>query len=191
MSHADLEPFELLQKAADFFERIGAQYRIVGSMASMAYSEPRFTNDIDILVDLRVNQVEEIEREFPAPDFYVSPDAVKAAIVDRRQFNIIHVSSGMKLDVIQCKATEFGALDISMGKRLKSDGVYEAWFGAAENIILMKLRYYQEGGSEKHLRDISSILKVQGASIDRLYIEHWARRLGVISEWTMVCEQTN
>ena len=53
LSHAELKPFELMQKASDFFERLGILYRIVGSMASMAYSEPRFTNDIDILVDLK------------------------------------------------------------------------------------------------------------------------------------------
>jgi hypothetical protein len=33
---ADVNPYELLPKAADFFERVGVPYRIVGSMASIA-----------------------------------------------------------------------------------------------------------------------------------------------------------
>lgn len=186
MSRADFKPYELMQKAADFFERLKVPYRIVGSMASMAYSEARFTNDIDILADLKPEHADAFEREFPAPDFYVSIPAVREAIRTRHQFNIIHVPSGLKLDVIQRKDSEFGKLDIEGGKRLRSEGFYDAWFGAPENLILMKLRYFKEGGSEKHLRDIASLLLIQGTNIDRAYITKWASRLDVSTEWEMI-----
>ena len=52
MSNAELKPHELMQKVADFLQRESVPYRIVGSMASMAYGEPRFTNDVNVLVDL-------------------------------------------------------------------------------------------------------------------------------------------
>ncbi len=189
MSNADLKPYELLQKAADFFERLGVTYRIVGSMASMAYSEARFTNDIDFLVDLRVEHADAVAAEFPPPDFYVSLPAMQEAIRKRQQFNVIHLPSGLKLDVIQCQDTDFGRLDIARGERLKNEGYYDAWFGSPENVILMKLRYFQEGGSEKHLRDIASMVLVQGTNIDQGYIEVWANRLGVLNEWQLICER--
>lgn len=44
----NLQPRELLQIAADFFESREISYRVVGSMASIAYGEIRFTNDVDI-----------------------------------------------------------------------------------------------------------------------------------------------
>lgn len=188
MSPADLKPHELMQTAADFFEREGIPYRIVGSMASMAYSEPRFTNDIDILVDLREDQAAAVVGEFPPPDFYVSLPAIRDAIRRRQQFNIIHLPSGLKIDVILRKDTEFGLLDITGGQRLKSEGYYDAWFGAPENLILMKLRYFQDGGSDKHLRDIASMLLIQGIAIDHSYIAHWADRLNVTAEWQMVLD---
>ena len=191
MSRDNLLPYELMQMAALFFERRGIAYRIVGSMASMAYSEARFTNDIDILVDLREDDAEQIESEFPAPEFYVSLSAIKSAIRDRRQFNIIHIPSGLKLDIIQRKDTEFGTLDITRGQRLKSDGFYDAWFASPENVILMKLRYFQEGGSDKHLRDVASILLIQDKHIDREYIEQWARKLSVEQEWQVVIQRIN
>jgi len=191
VSPADLRPYELLQKAANFFERLDVPYRIVGSMASMAYSEARFTNDIDFLVDLREEHLEPLEQEFPAPDYYVSPTAAREAIRERRQFNIIHGPSGLKLDIIQRKETEFSRLDISHGRRLKSDGFYEAWFGSPENVILMKLRYFQEGGSEKHLRDIASILLIQENAIDGGYITEWAAKLGVTAEWDLVRQRVD
>ncbi len=41
MNPTELQPSELMQIAADFFESQGIHYRVVGSMASMAYGEPR------------------------------------------------------------------------------------------------------------------------------------------------------
>jgi hypothetical protein len=189
MSAADLKPYELLQKAADFFERLGVTYRVVGSMASMAYSEARFTNDIDFLVDLQEEHTAFFEQEFPVPDYYVSLPAITEAIRKRQQFNIIHIPSGLKIDVIQCKNTEFSRLDLAHGQRLKNTGYYDAWFGSPENIVLMKLRYFQEGGSEKHLRDIASVLLVQADNIDRTYITLWACKLGVSEVWQLILER--
>jgi hypothetical protein len=181
-----LKTHQLLQKATDFLERLGVPYRIVGSMASMAYGEIRFTNDIDILVDLSETHAEAFASEFPEPDYYVSIPAIREAIRRASQFNILHLPSGLKIDCIQKKDTEFGRRDIEQGRRIKSEGLYDAWFGSPENIILMKLRHYQESGSEKHLRDIASILLVQGDSIDLADIHDWATRLGVATEWQTV-----
>lgn len=191
VSAADLTPFELMQKAADCFERLGVPYRIVGSMASMAYSEPRFTNDIDFLVDLKPEHVPALDAEFPGPDFYLSTTAAADAIRQRRQFNVIHIPSGLKLDIIQRKETEFSQLDITHGQRLTNQGYYDAWFGSPENVILMKLRYFQEGGSGKHLRDIASVLLVQDQAIDRNYITGWAAKLGVLAEWELVRQRVD
>lgn len=191
MSPADLKPYQLMQKAADFFERLNVTYRIVGSMASMVRGEARFTNDIDILADLSEEHVDQFELEFPAPDYYISLAAVRTAIQQRRQFNIIHIPSGLKVDVILKKDTEFGRLDILHGQRLKSEGLYDAWFGSSENVILMKLKYFREGRSEKHLRDIASVLLVQGDSINRQYITEWAGKLGVVDEWELVRQRVD
>ena len=189
VSRAALRPHELMQKAADFFERLSVPYRIVRSMASMAYGEARFTNGIDILADLREDQVEALAQEFPPPDYYVSPTAAREAIRDRRQFNIIHVPSGLKLDIVQRKDSEFGALDITHGRRSKSEGLYDAWFGSPENVILMKLRYFRDAGGEKHLRDIASMLLIQVDAIDRDHIAKWADELGVLAQWEFVNEE--
>ena len=57
MNPTELQPSELMQIAADFFESEGIHYRVVGSMASMAYGEPRFTNDVDIVAELTLDKV--------------------------------------------------------------------------------------------------------------------------------------
>ncbi len=51
------------------------------------------------------------------------------------------------------------------------------------------MEYYREGGSEKHLRDITGILKVSGDEIDRTYIDQWARRLDLNEIWKAIQER--
>jgi hypothetical protein len=182
MSKAELKPHELMQKVASFCERESVPYRIVGSMASMAYGEPRFTNDVDVLVDLPLEKVETLCQEFPAPDFFVAPHAVRQAISTRHQFNILHIPAGLKVDMILSANCEFDRLNLNSGQRLRSEGAYDALFASPENVILMKLVYYQEGSSEKHLRDISSMLAIQGEKIDHTYLDKWASELGVTEE---------
>ncbi len=45
--------FELLQKVVEVFERLQIQYLLTGAIASVAYGEPRLTNDIDIVAAIR------------------------------------------------------------------------------------------------------------------------------------------
>ena len=42
-----MDPSELLERLAQTLESLRIPYLITGSMATIAYGEPRFTNDID------------------------------------------------------------------------------------------------------------------------------------------------
>jgi hypothetical protein len=46
--------------------------------------------------------------------------------------------------------------------------------------------YYREGGSEKHLRDITGILKVSGDAVDRRYVSRWAEEMGLADIWRAI-----
>jgi hypothetical protein len=182
----DLQPRELLQIAADFFEARGIAYRVVGSMASIAYGENRFTNDVDIVADLRPEHVDDLCAFFPAPDYYVARHAVEDAIRRGFQFNIIHIPAGLKIDVMLPKRTEYGVMEQQRAKRLTDPDGLSAVFAAPEDVILNKLLFFQLGGSEKHLRDIAGILKVKADAVDRRYITEWAAKLGVAEEWGLL-----
>ena len=189
MNARDLQPYELMQVMADFLEGQGVSYRVVGSMASMAYAEPRFTNDVDILADLKLDGVAPLCVAFPPPDYYVSESAAREAILRKRQFNILHLPSGLKVDLIIPPDSEFARSELSRGRRLTSEGEFSVWFGSPEDVLLNKLIFYKCGGSEKHLRDVASMLKIQGDRIERTYIEQWVDRLGVRDEWQLVCDR--
>lgn len=61
-------------------------------------------------------------------------------------------------------------------------------FSSPEDVIIMKMKFYKEGESEKHIRDITGILKVSGDIIDREYIENWANRLGLQDIWKTIVD---
>lgn len=185
-----MEQSELLRKIAATFDAMGARYVIVGSMASIAYGEPRFTNDIDVVVDLRSSQVNALCAAFPSPDYYLSRPAVESAIAKKFQFNILHPSSGMKVDCIIPSTGEHSQLELGRGRAItRADGNYTVVFASPEDVIIKKMEYYREGGSEKHLRDITGVLKMQEDKIDRDYILSWAEKLQLMPIWEKVEER--
>jgi len=52
-----------------------------------------------------------------------------------------------------------------------------------EYVILRKLEYYREGESEKHLRDISSILVFSSEEIDLEILDAWIKERSLSNEW--------
>jgi len=177
---------ELLRRIVGVLEKLGLRYYVTGSMASMYFGEMRYTNDVDVVVDFSLDRVADFCREFPPDECYLSEDAARAAIRTRGMFNIIYPADGLKVDVIIPEPTEFNRMRMRRAIRLRPAPDYEATFGSPEDVILKKLDFYREGGSEKHLRDIASMLKISAGKIDLDYIEKWANRLELTNEWHVV-----
>ena len=55
-----------------------------------------------------------------------------------------------------------------------------------EYVIVRKLEFFREGASEKHLRDIRSMLAISGEQIDRAALDEWIQRLGLQKECSLV-----
>jgi len=182
---------DLLRKIVEVFEDIGVPYFVTGSVASMAYGEPRLTNDIDIVAGIEDQHIPGLIAGFPADEFYLSEDMIRDAIKRHGQFNIIHPASGLKADVIIRKNTPFDKSRFIRMKRIRPSELYHANFAAPEDIIIKKMEYYREGGSEKHLRDIAGILKISDKEIDRSYISDWAKRLDLIDIWKAIQERVD
>jgi hypothetical protein len=184
-----MEPSELLQKFVAVLDELKVPYRIVGSVAAMTYGEPRFTNDIDVVVDLKLEQADQFCGFFPAEEFYCYRDAIVEAIRGLTQFYIIHYESGIKIDVFIPGPGSSNETLLARGRRVVLMPGFDAWFASPEDVILKKLEYFREGGSEKHVGDIAGILKVQQERIDRDYIAPSARRLGLEEVWLDVLQR--
>jgi hypothetical protein len=58
---------ELLRYLVDALEESGIDYMISGSQASVYYGEPRFTQDIDVVVEIMPSQLPNLLGRFCRP----------------------------------------------------------------------------------------------------------------------------
>lgn len=186
-----MEPAELLRYVVECFEKLNIGYFITGALASIAYGEPRLTNDIDVVVDISERDIARLKGCFPQDEYHFDEDAAKKAVQLRFQFNIIHPASGLKIDVMVSKKDEFDLNRFQRIRRIKALEDRDANFASPEDVILKKMEYYAKGGSEKHLRDISGMIKISAEIIDFAYISFWAGKLGLGEIWKEVEEQVS
>lgn len=180
---------ELLRYLVTVLEEIGVPYAIGGSIASIAYGEPRATLDIDVVASLTAESLAAFCERFPPADFYLSLEAADAAIREGGQFNIIHPSSGMKIDVFSDKQDAVARSQVERGRRLPALPGLTAVFSSPEELIVKKLQYYQLGGSDKHLRDVRAMLEISREEIDLGRIGEWIGRLDLAEAWALVSDR--
>jgi hypothetical protein len=168
--------------------RLGIRYLVSGSVAAMLYGEPRVTHDVDLIVFLRADDIPRLAGAFPAPEFYVpAADVIVAEMARERRghFNIIHADSGLKADFYLANRDELHAWAFRNVKQY-SIGESTVRLAPPEYVIVRKLEYFREGGSEKHLRDIRAMLAVSGEQLDQAALNEWIARYKLADEWQKV-----
>lgn len=121
-----MEQSELLRYVTKALEQLGLRYFITGSVATIFFGEPRFTNDIDIVVDLPAGCIVDFCKAFPAGDFYVSEEAVRRAVSRKGQFNVIHPASGLKVDIMVPVEDAFNRSRFARTQRIRPAADYDA-----------------------------------------------------------------
>ena len=152
---------------------------------SQIYGEPRLTNDIDLVMDLPPAEVELFSNSFPIENFYCPPSEVIHVEIERAMqghFNLIHHETGFKADIYAAGRDELNHWGLNNRKQIQIDDD-ELWLASIEYVILRKLEYYQEGKSEKHLRDIAGILSVSSDQIDFNVLNEKIEHLKLEKEW--------
>ena len=170
------------------FNRADIRYMVTGSVAAIFYGEPRLTHDVDFVAFLNEGDIRRLAEIFPSAVYYLPPPETIAAEAQREErghFNIIHIETGFKADVYPTGRDELNAWAFRLRRRVQFEGE-TVILAPPEYVIVRKLEYYREGGSEKHLRDIRSMLAISGEELDRTALTEWVRRRGVQPQWQLV-----
>ena len=181
-----IEDVGLLIKLLGILNESGIKYFITGSVASMHYGESRSTRDIDVAVHLRYGDVGTLLEKFCEPEFHFDRLSAVEALQSSTSFNIIHKFTRMKIDFMCLEHEGFDESRLRRAVFTEMVGGSKGWVSAPEDVILKKLEFYKQGGSDKHLRDIASMIKFSGPTFDREYLESWAKALAVTEEWNAV-----
>ncbi len=161
----------VLSQLIEVLDQLGIQYAIGGSLASSTYGMVRFTQDADITVPPFIGKIIPFVKRVESR-FYVSQEAVMQANHLRTSFNLIHFDTAFKIDVFVEKDTAFDRGLLLRRTSLVLSGIDSPSFSfvSPEDVILLKLRWYSEGGevSERQWRDIMGVLVIQGDTLDIL-----------------------
>jgi len=164
------------------------RYVVSGSVASTLYGVPRVTHDIALVAFLRGEDLRKLMEAYPQPEFYLPPVDIIGAEVAREQrghFNVIHASTGLKGDFYTAGKDEVNAWAFRNARQYEV-GTISVRLAPPEYVIVRKLEYFREGGSQKHLTDIRGMLAVSGDTLDRASLNHWLDRLELAEEWRQV-----
>lgn len=181
-----MDQVDLLRLVTETLERLNITYAVVGSYASGAWGEPRMTLDIDIVAAITQSDVDLLCKAFDSEDFYLSRSAMLEAIEHQTQFNLVHPASANKVDFMTPGNTQWAQQQLSRALDAPLLNDCSVKVATPEDVILGKLLYFQEGGSEKHVRDITGILTTEAVELDTDYLERWCKQLGVLGEWDSI-----
>lgn len=133
---------DVLKKIVSKFEEANIEYFLVGSMATIYYGQPRFTSNLDLIVRVRTRQILGFKSLFPLSDFYCPPvELIQDEVQRKGSFNLIHQESGVKVNLILDKETEFYTSEFTRRKKIKITENFEVYIASPEDLILKKLDY--------------------------------------------------
>ncbi len=170
-------PEEVLHLVLSMLDDSGIAYMITGSFAANVHGLPRATQDADIVIAAEKKPLNNF-LDTLGGSFYFSREAANDALRDELMFNIIHLETGFKVDLIVRKGRPFSREEFSRRRKLTLHGSAR-WFASAEDIILAKLEWSRMGNSERQFSDALNVAKVQGEALDRAYLEKWSEDLGI------------
>ncbi len=170
------EQLEFIKLIAGRLDSVGIPYMLTGSIALALYTQPRMTRDIDLVIECQSCDSENIVELFES-DCYVNAEEIRDAIASRTMFNIIHNEWIVKADFIVRKNDKYRQLEFSRRQRFTIEGV-SVWAVSPEDLILSKLHWAKDTGSELQREDVRVMLETV-QNLDWIYLERWAEDLGV------------
>jgi hypothetical protein len=168
---------EVLTFILDKLEEEQIPYMITGSIAGNLYGKVRATEDADVVVQTNELSIRRFAEVFTG-DFFADPFSAVDALRHFSMFNVIHVPTAFKVDVIFPKPREYDARAFERRVQKTFFGK-ERWFASPEDVIVSKLEWSQLNESERQLLDVANIIRLQGQHVDHEYVRTWSDQLGV------------
>lgn len=177
------DPGEIARLLHPILERLAIPYYITGGVAASMYGDPRTTRDMDLVVELRREDIFQLVTALEQEGFYCPPGAVDE--IQRGQgstLSVTHMEQVLNADLVLSATSDFDRSKLNRRQLEAIDelGVLQVWVISPEDLILAKLLWGRGKQSEKQWRDVLGILKVQCEGLDYAYLAEWAERLGMV-----------
>jgi hypothetical protein len=148
-------------------------FHVTGGLVSIHYGEPRYTRDIDFVVNLKDGAIDKL-LDLADGSYYYEPDTVKQTANSGRMFQLIDCNTLFKIDIYVHEAVP-GSLSRCIEVELL-DGVY-APISSKEDAILSKLIWIKSGSGKSRQDVVSMFLNPVAIDMETLFQK--ARELNV------------
>ncbi|MDX1608370.1 MAG: DUF6036 family nucleotidyltransferase [Candidatus Spechtbacterales bacterium] len=174
------DPREVLKDISKILEELNINYIVTGGLAVVVWGRPRYTADIDTVVEMDAGDVNKLAvalRKLGKAG-YINEDAMHEALKNKGEFNFIDGRTGMKIDFWIATNTPFdkSRMERKTAEDIKGQRVY---FTSPEDLIISKLQWYALSESTRHIEDIESVLDISRDKLDMDYLKKWAAKLDV------------
>lgn len=159
-----------LEKIIVILESYHIRFHLTGGITSVAYGEPRMTQDVDIIIDNKAvrSQLDAFVESLRSAEFLFDETAIRFAVENRQVFQLLDSVEALKLDLYPRELIP-GELDRSIPLEL-FDGMFIPVASIAD-IATAKLIWISKG-SHKSRRDLRQLVKAstrdQRQTIDKL-----------------------
>lgn len=170
---------DLIQLFIAPLEELEIRYMITGGVAAVIYGDPRFTRDIDVVLELRGAEAARLAAGFPAAAYDVPPPERLERETARPRggfFRIRHRETALRADIYLRGDDPLHAWAFERRERLAVEEL-EIWVAPVEYVIVRKLQYSESSGAVPHLRDAAMMLRISGDAVDRRELRSWVDRL--------------
>jgi len=177
-----------LEKIIKILRAFQIQFHLTGGVTSIAYCEPRMTQDVDIVIDndAVTRQLDSFIKSLQDSDFIFDEAALRSAVDKKQMFQLLDSVEALKLDLYPRELVP-GELDRSNTIEL-FDGL-SVPIASLPDAAISKLVWIGKG-SHKSRRDLRQMIRIATKS-QRQTIDQMAISLGLDKLLSEVLAETD
>jgi hypothetical protein len=165
---------DIVKDVSEKLAKLGIPFMLTGSLALNCYALARMTRDVDLVVELKPEDLPALLKIFER-DYILSAEMAQAAVQRRKSFNLIHRECVIKVDLFVRADTAYGRAAFDRRKAMRMEG-YETYVASKEDLIISKLEWAKDSRSEVQLGDVRNLL---ATGYDEKYVLDWTKKLGL------------
>ena len=170
---------EMILDFVGILERMGIDYVIIGGVAVSSWGTPRTTRDLDVIIVLKVENIDELSENLQEMGFLTDKNGFKKSLEEETHFTIFDEHSEYHIDA-KGVYNKFDALTVRNKVLVPYEG-QDMHIASAEDTIAHKLLF----GGYQDLKDAESILLRQ-SGLDMNYLVELCEDLGVLDEFEAI-----
>jgi hypothetical protein len=162
---------------------------LMGGLALAVWKQPRNTRDVEILVDVRDGNLDELVGAMRRAGMRSKRQPPVLLVGDQRVIQILCPASGTYLDIqidILLADSAYQKEALTRAKPVKLDGEREIAVLSCEDLIIHKLL----AGRIIDSADVAALLRANRAGLDLAYLKGWLGRLNLIPHLETIWHET-